>query len=1337
MEAPSSSAAAAMTPVKRPSLADYDHAVDYHQGRDRDGSEEHVQHPHQQQTQQHPHVVPSSLAAKSSVSSGSPPPHHAHRSSPTAASVDSFSSYINKDAPLFQNRSSSPRLEDSQRQHSDPASQRGSPQPRRLITTPIVPREAFRKHWVEQQNGDSADREQNGLGSIRPPQLSGTAMTSPGQLRSHSVDTTDLSLGAARLAARGSGSPTPAVDVTRLSSANLARHEDADLSTESPGFLRQQRRDSATVAADDSFETGTSVMGDDSKTEIRRRRRTRPDEANILAEAYLENAFPDHETRLALANQVGMSVRAVSVWFQNRRQAEKKRSGRYGGSGLASAKPNIEGTPLAANVAESAVVTPADESAEASAQQPPQHLPPSTPSSGQKRPLGASAEKNGVCVALRVEQPVEDFSNNNKENIPPWLVGRSISASLQERLGKLKTGATTVGASITATPAVETSAPPALPRSQSRDLRQLVGPSGAGLESQQKDCSAQSVGAEQAPCGAVSVGKPAALSRHRSTPRLSLDEVLSGRSNSLRRATTERASALPARSSDIEEDELDTILPTRNILSRASSSSNLSLLTTAGGRASIGSLLSSQQEQQSPVAAPVPVDSAGGLNSRLPAGLTAVLQKQGIIGATEQRQHGEREVQMATQKRSVLLERMPSSSAPSSDFDPAQMGDGGRDRLEADEEEDEERTLKMIAQRRAARAHARAMAVGNAQAEVRVASFGSSSAADATSGAAMATPARGPALEAREALSQARSASAVFNAGLGRSTSSSSIVIGLGPTPSLDWAAGRDRARTAALPHSVAGTPFSRSVSASQLSNGSRASSVTQTPSSTATGAAGKDGAVRSMPTGGKRASLSVSRSVSAMDLTRRLQEAKQKGRPPLGRSQSRKRPAKAAPSAANDENAAPAAPVAGDRVVSGPASFGGSALQRESPKRRRHRYSLDTEARSSEVTGSMTAPLPAPLPSASAAAAATGLMSAPRTAASAASGMSETSPLLSSRPFLSHNSFPSTTSSSRMGMGVGMGGLGIAGIGGGVPSTPKTGSFYGATGGSSGAMPLSTRSERFRAIAASPAAPLARSISANFHSGSANHSHLATTVLGRESSAREDQHAHAAAGGARSAWGDAIIGPGTAGRSLSLSQDSVAAGESSGWTPRLRRESHNPTASHPSSSASFSLPASTPSRVLRDQTNLAGTPGHGFHSIHHAGTASITSGSPRFLHDDSGFFSNFSEDEDSHHGAGKTPQMTKFFDSSSFSASSSTKKKTASTASPKKTSLRSSSASMPLSMASTKKSRRSTAVTGFEKSRPFSPHKDDQQAAELLLGLGKSTTSSTANSREGSGSSQ
>lgn len=63
--------------------------------------------------------------------------------------------------------------------------------------------------------------------------------------------------------------------------------------------------------------------------EKKRRRRASPYEADILMAAYLQNPFPNDKARAELGAAVGMQPRAVAIWFQNRRQADKKRSARY------------------------------------------------------------------------------------------------------------------------------------------------------------------------------------------------------------------------------------------------------------------------------------------------------------------------------------------------------------------------------------------------------------------------------------------------------------------------------------------------------------------------------------------------------------------------------------------------------------------------------------------------------------------------------------------------------------------------------------------------------------------------------------------------------------------------------------------------------------------------------------------------------------------------------------------------------------------------------------------------------------------------------------------------
>ncbi|CAO3567655.1 unnamed protein product [Mortierella alpina] len=70
----------------------------------------------------------------------------------------------------------------------------------------------------------------------------------------------------------------------------------------------------------------------------KRRRRTNREELEILEEAFSKNLLPDAATRQELAERLGMSVRAVQIWFQNRRQQLRKKSvSLCGGTGEAGA----------------------------------------------------------------------------------------------------------------------------------------------------------------------------------------------------------------------------------------------------------------------------------------------------------------------------------------------------------------------------------------------------------------------------------------------------------------------------------------------------------------------------------------------------------------------------------------------------------------------------------------------------------------------------------------------------------------------------------------------------------------------------------------------------------------------------------------------------------------------------------------------------------------------------------------------------------------------------------------------------------------------------------------
>lgn len=76
---------------------------------------------------------------------------------------------------------------------------------------------------------------------------------------------------------------------------------------------------------DDEYDTSTG----DGKIK-KRRRRTKKEEADVLVNVYAQTAFPDSAKRQELATRLGMTTRAISIWFQNRRQAERKRASRFG-----------------------------------------------------------------------------------------------------------------------------------------------------------------------------------------------------------------------------------------------------------------------------------------------------------------------------------------------------------------------------------------------------------------------------------------------------------------------------------------------------------------------------------------------------------------------------------------------------------------------------------------------------------------------------------------------------------------------------------------------------------------------------------------------------------------------------------------------------------------------------------------------------------------------------------------------------------------------------------------------------------------------------------------------
>ena len=257
-------------------------------------------------------------------------PHRSQqgKSSPTSASSssDSFSSYLNKEALAAHQRSSSPRpFPDSQE----------LPQ-LEVHQTPAMasPRDRFSSRFMESETRASPHSGLTALEFSSPARFD----THFHPLRErfefshsrngHSLDTVDVR----QLQGHRSLSLPMQSTPSRPSHRNIAvldNHDDRSQQSiqsypDLPPTLPKTEIKAESWADDhyahshggsqegdqfDDANESVSSKANSSKGDIRRRRRTRPDEANVLAAAYAENAFPDQDTRHQLAEKLGMTVR--------------------------------------------------------------------------------------------------------------------------------------------------------------------------------------------------------------------------------------------------------------------------------------------------------------------------------------------------------------------------------------------------------------------------------------------------------------------------------------------------------------------------------------------------------------------------------------------------------------------------------------------------------------------------------------------------------------------------------------------------------------------------------------------------------------------------------------------------------------------------------------------------------------------------------------------------------------------------------------------------------------------------------------------------------------------
>ncbi|EPE09448.1 homeobox domain-containing protein [Ophiostoma piceae UAMH 11346] len=103
--------------------------------------------------------------------------------------------------------------------------------------------------------------------------------------------------------------------------ANSGGNAPADLLSSSPGNNTEKLEDSSFLSSD---------AGDGDSSMLRhpkgKRKRTAAKDKSILESAYLANPKPDKTARLDIVSQVSLNEKEVQIWFQNRRQNDRRKS---------------------------------------------------------------------------------------------------------------------------------------------------------------------------------------------------------------------------------------------------------------------------------------------------------------------------------------------------------------------------------------------------------------------------------------------------------------------------------------------------------------------------------------------------------------------------------------------------------------------------------------------------------------------------------------------------------------------------------------------------------------------------------------------------------------------------------------------------------------------------------------------------------------------------------------------------------------------------------------------------------------------------------------------------
>lgn len=78
------------------------------------------------------------------------------------------------------------------------------------------------------------------------------------------------------------------------------------------------------MGAGDSVEDGDGDSSSSGKTPQEKRKRATPQQLKLLEEVFAVDPFPAREAKQLLAQKLGMSIRSITIWFQNKRARLKK-----------------------------------------------------------------------------------------------------------------------------------------------------------------------------------------------------------------------------------------------------------------------------------------------------------------------------------------------------------------------------------------------------------------------------------------------------------------------------------------------------------------------------------------------------------------------------------------------------------------------------------------------------------------------------------------------------------------------------------------------------------------------------------------------------------------------------------------------------------------------------------------------------------------------------------------------------------------------------------------------------------------------------------------------------